>query len=188
MCHSTKLDLDFDPNQMLLATVTTCDVWASNERVCAKQTALATQKQSAFRIYSPVCLCEWERMRHADAQTGGNRRKEGEKWAPMKGGLMSSRVSVCNESCEAEEQRALTSNCVSGWVSGRRIQHGLCDVMLRDLWKSSRRQKSDITVHLRRHFVLLFLTFLFRPSAFRPFLSVSSFLVRTVYTWCWTND
>lgn len=95
---------------------------------------------------------------------------------------MSSRLSVCNESCEAEEQRALTSNCGSGWVSGRRIQHGLCDVMLRDLWKIL--QEAEVGHHSPFEATLCAAVphVSLRPSAFRPFLSVWSFLVLTVYT------
>lgn len=45
-------------------------------------------------------------------------RKKKKGGAQMKGGLMSTSVTVCNESCAAETQRGWTSNCVSGWVSG----------------------------------------------------------------------
>lgn len=58
-------------------------------------------------------------MRHADASARGTgQKKEQERGAQMKGGLMSIRVTVWNESCAAEKQRGLTSDCVSGWVSG----------------------------------------------------------------------
>lgn len=72
----------------------------------------------------------------------------------MKGGLMSTRVTVCNESCAAEKQRGLTSNYVSGWVSGHGSGAASVTWCLMTCGKSFRRQKSDLTVHLKRHFVL----------------------------------
>lgn len=94
----------------------------------------------------------------------------------MKGGLMSTSVTVCNESCAAETQRGLTSNCVSGWVSGHGSGAASVTWCLMTCGKSFRRQKSDLTVHLKRHFVLLAFTVMacvphvsLHPSAFLLF-------------------
>lgn len=149
---STRLDLYFEPNRMLPTTVTTCPVWAANELTCAKQAALATAQHIdlAFWGKAPsgfilLCVCvsgsEWD-MQTLKREATGERKER--KAAQMKGGLMSSRVTVCGESCEAAKQRGLTSNCV-WWGQRPQLEHRLGGVMLDDQWKTL--QEAEVGHH-----------------------------------------